>query len=88
MRYRPSRPYDDPGPKFYYRLLRYQASIVVKDHNVYEWSDRRLQRYHELFIKPKYTVKELPGYETEIAANPFKVYEAIPPDIALSFSTG
>jgi len=23
------RPYDDPGPEFYYRLLRYDASIVV-----------------------------------------------------------
>lgn len=73
------RPYDDPGPEFYYRLKRYQASVVVKDHNVYEWSDRKMQRYHELFIKPQYVVSELPGYETEIAANPFKVYEAIPP---------
>jgi len=79
------RPYDDPGPTFYYRLLRYQPSIVVKDHNVYEWSDQRMRRYRELFIKPKYAVKELPGYETEIAANPFKVFEAIPPESRYRF---
>lgn len=73
------RPYDNPGPRFYYRLLRYQPSIVVKDHNVYEWSDQRMQRYRELFIEPQYEVKKLPGYKPDIASNPFKVYAAIPP---------
>ena len=73
------RPYDDPGAVFYYRLKRYQPSIVDKMHNVYEWSEQRLQRYRKLFIEPKYVVKQLPGYEAELAANPFKVYEAIPP---------
>lgn len=73
------RPYDDPGPRFYYRLLRYQPSIVVKDHNVYEWSDQRMQRYRQLFIEPEYEVKTLPGYELDIASNPFKVYTSIPP---------
>lgn len=73
------RPYDDPGSQFYYRLLRYDASIVVKDHVVYEWSDQRMQRYRELFIKPDYVVSELPGFEREIASNPFRVFEPIPP---------
>jgi len=73
------RPYDDPGPRFYYRLLRYQPSVVVKDHNVYEWSDQRMRRYRELFIEPDYEVNNLPGYKPDIASNPFKVYAAIPP---------
>ncbi len=73
------RPYDDPGPRFYYRLLKYQPSIVVKDHNVYEWSDQRMQRYRQLFIEPEYEVNVLPGYEVDVASNPFKVYAAIPP---------
>ncbi len=73
------RPYDDPGAEFFYRLLRFQPSIVVKDHVVYEWSTTRMQRYKELFIKPNFQVNELPGYTREVASNPFKVYEAIPP---------
>ena len=73
------RPYDDPGPEFYYRLLRYDASIVAKDHVVYEWSDRRMQRYRELFIEPDYAVHALPGYESLVASNPFRVFSAIPP---------
>ena len=73
------RPYDDPGPTFYYRLQRYQASVVVKDHIVYEWSDQRMQRYRELFIEPDYDVGTLPGYEAAVASNPFKIFEAIPP---------
>ncbi len=73
------RPYDDPGGSFYYRLLPYDASRVLKAHSVYEWSASRMKRYQELFIEPDYTVNTLPGYAAELSANPFKVYEAIPP---------
>jgi len=73
------RPYDDPGAPFYYRLQRYQPSIVDKDHTPYEWSDARMKRYRELFIEPDYVVATLPGYDSETGANPFKVFEAIPP---------
>jgi hypothetical protein len=73
------RPYDDPGGEFYYRLLPYEASRVLKTHSVYEWSPARMQRYRELFLQPAYTVDELPGYASQLAANPFKVFEAIPP---------
>lgn len=73
------RPYDDPGPApFYYRLLRYQPSIVVKSHIVYEFSDRRLARYRELFLDPDYDVRELPSYSPDIASNPFKVFIDLP----------
>ncbi len=73
------RPYDDPGSApFYYRLLKYQPSIVVKNHIVYEFSDERMQRYRTLFLKPDYDVPELPGYQPGLASNPFKVFIDLP----------
>ncbi len=73
------RPYDDPGSGgFYYRLLHYTPSIVVKNHIVYEFSKQRLQRYRMLFLKPDYEVPVLPSYQPELASNPFKVFAAIP----------
>ncbi|NOY73420.1 MAG: fatty acid cis/trans isomerase [Gammaproteobacteria bacterium] len=80
------RPYDDPGTApFYYRLLRYQPSIVAKSHIVYEFSDERMQRYRELFLLPDYAVTQLPSYETEMASNPFKVFAAIPAESRYRF---
>jgi ribosomal protein L16/L10AE len=74
------RPYNDPGPgPFYYRIQRYPSSIVAKTHVVYALSDARLARYRELFLEPDYVVAALPGYAPELAANPFKVFEPIPP---------
>jgi hypothetical protein len=52
---------------------------VAKDHNVYAWSPARYERYRELFIEPDYSVESLPGYDQASTANPFKVFEAIPP---------
>lgn len=73
------RPYDDPGSApFYYRLLKYIPTIVVKNHIVYEFSDQRMQRYRELFLDPDYEVKSLPSYQTETASNPFKTFIDLP----------
>ncbi|VAW78562.1 Fatty acid cis/trans isomerase, partial [hydrothermal vent metagenome] len=73
------RPYDDPGGAlFYYRLQRYNPSIVIKNHIVYEFSDQRMKRYRELFLDPDYEVSELPSYQPELSSNPFKVFAAIP----------
>ena len=80
------RPYDDPGAApFYYRLLRYQPSIVAKSHIVYEFSDGRMQRYRELFLMPDYEVTQLPSYEAVIASNPFKVFAALPAESRYRF---
>ncbi|GKS59381.1 9-hexadecenoic acid cis-trans isomerase [Nitrospira sp.] len=74
------RPYDEPGvDRFYYRLQRYDRAIVDKTHMPYALNDRRLSRLEELFLKPDYAVAELPPYEPELAANPFKTFAAIPP---------
>ncbi|MFQ5645065.1 MAG: fatty acid cis/trans isomerase, partial [Thiogranum sp.] len=57
------RPYDDPGATFYYRLLPYHASVVAKNHVVYELSPQRMARYRQLFLEPGYAVDSLPSYE-------------------------
>jgi hypothetical protein len=69
------RPYDDPTlikPKvkeWYYRLLPYKASIVDKNHIVYELSEDRMTRYKELFIQPSYVVENLPIYYPGVSSN-------------------
>jgi len=81
-----ARPYDDPGTApFYYRLRRYDASIVAKDHVVYELSPQRMTRYRELFLQRDYVVDALPGYDAKTAANPFKAFAAIPPESRYRF---
>ena len=73
------RPYNDPGvEKFYYRLKYYNRVIVDKTHLPYALNNNRMERYRSLFLHPEYTVSELPSYETVLAANPFKTFEAIP----------
>jgi hypothetical protein len=72
------RPYGDPDAPVYYRIVRHQGSIVAKTHMVYELSDKRMQRYKELFIEPQYEVASLPSYEAAVASNPIKTFAAIP----------
>jgi len=72
------RPYNDPLGYTYYRLVRHQGSIVAKTHVVYELSDKRMQRYQELFFDTEYEVTSLPSYEAAIASNPIKTFSAIP----------
>ena len=79
------QPFGDPGPAFYYRLRLEDASIVDKDHIVYEWSDDRLTRYRQLFLEPDYEVDALPGYDPKQASNPFVTFAAIPPDSRYRF---
>ena len=80
------RPYDDPGTApFYYRLRHYSASIVAKDHVVYELSPQKMLRYRELFFTTDYTVDHLPSYNTAAESNPFKIYKAIPPELRYRF---
>jgi hypothetical protein len=74
------RPYDDPGVgSFYYRLQRYDRTIVDKTHLPYALNNQRLSRLKQLFLEPDYAVQDLPGYEPQLAANPFKTFAAIPP---------
>ncbi|MFK5985987.1 MAG: fatty acid cis/trans isomerase [Pseudomonadota bacterium] len=79
-----TRPYDSPfninrPTAFYYRLKQDVSQTVVKNHNIYSFSQQKLQRFKELFIKPSYEVKQLPSYKPEIASNPLLVFKDIPP---------
>ena len=80
------RPFDDPGvASFYYRLLRYQPTIVAKNHIVYTFSNERMQRYRELFLMADYEVNELPSYQPGVTSNPFKTFAALPAESRYRF---
>ena len=66
------RPYDDPEGKFYYRLRPYMASIVDKSHIVYEFSDARMRRYKELFLRSNYEVTKSQPYNPGESSDKFK----------------
>jgi len=72
------RPYSDTTTSVYYRLVRHQGSIVAKTHMVYGLSNKRMQRYKELFFDADYEVTSLPSYEPAVASNPIKTFAAIP----------
>lgn len=73
------RPYDDPEVKrVYYRLQSVNESIVAKAHLPYAFNQQRLEWMKNLFINPDYQVKELPGYEAKVAANPLATFQDIP----------
>ncbi len=73
------RPYGAPGvDKFYYRLTRYNRTIVDKTHLPYALGNKRMERFRQLFLNPSYTVNELPSYDVKLSANPFKTFAAIP----------
>jgi hypothetical protein len=73
------RPYDAPGVStFYYRLQRMDVTPLDKIHMPYRFDSERLAWYKALFIDTEYTVSALPGYTPEVAANPFRSFQAIP----------
>lgn len=73
-----TRPNDDPGVTFYYRLRRKAGTVVHKTHTVYALNEARLQRLRQLFLDTDWDVTRLPDYSHDNAANPFKTFAAIP----------
>ncbi len=73
------RPYDDPGvDRVYYRLLPVQSSRLAKTHMPYALNPARQQRWRTLFLSAEYSVEQLPGYDAQIASNPFISFQALP----------
>lgn len=74
------RPFDDPGvKKFYYRIERIHSTIVHKTHLVVEFDDKKLERFKELFIEPKWDEEpHYANYDLIKSANPFLTYSQIP----------
>jgi Fatty acid cis/trans isomerase (CTI) len=74
------RPYDDPKvEKFYYRFKKIHSTIVYKTHMVYDLSAKKLGRYKELFIEPKWNeTPYIVGHNIDYNAEPFRVFAQIP----------
>ena len=74
------RPFDNPNVDvFFYRLRKIHSTIVHKTHMVFELSDNKLNRFKELFIKPKWYEKpHVMDYDVKVSANPFLNYAQIP----------
>jgi hypothetical protein len=73
------RPYDDPRTdRVYYRLRPVRTTIVAKTHLPYAFGPARMARYRELFLDAPFEVTELPGYDPEVASNPFAAFREIP----------
>jgi hypothetical protein len=73
------RPYNDPGvSRVYYRIVEELGVVVAKTHMPFALHAARMQRWKEWFIEADYTVAELPSYETQVASNPFRTFDAMP----------
>ena len=75
------RPYDAPGvDRFYYRFRKIHSTIVHKTHMVFTLDDAKMDRFKELFIEPEWLQKpHLMAYDKIESANPFILFEQIPP---------
>lgn len=73
------RPFDAPGvDRVYYRLRPLEATQVAKTYMPLELNPARLKRIRDWFFDAAYSVDKLPGYEPEVAANPFVTFRALP----------
>lgn len=74
------RPYDDPGPDFYYRFKKIREAIVHKTHILYPLSDEKLRRFKQLFFASRWELQmaELPPYNAYYGTNPFRTFAKIP----------
>jgi hypothetical protein len=80
------RPFDDPGtPTVYYRFVQRLERPLEKTMMPYALTEERLRRDEALFFGPKYDVTQLPGYARDVAANPFRAFEAIPAESRYRF---
>ena len=73
------RPFDDPGPKFYYRFKKIGDAIVSKTHTVFILSDLERTAFERDFLKSEWPmpITKMPAYG-DTAANAFEVFQAIP----------
>jgi hypothetical protein len=79
------RPYDDPGPSYFYCLQKVTGVITDKIHIVYEVGDERLKRWRELFMTGKWEPREFPKWGLQAGANPFVTFQDIPAQARYQF---
>lgn len=80
------RPNSDPGEEpFYYRLIPIRETILDKTHIVYSLNPKLMKRWFDLFFSEGWPAKELPGYSTDNANNPFLTFSEIPAEARYRF---
>ncbi|NVK72115.1 MAG: fatty acid cis/trans isomerase [Oceanospirillaceae bacterium] len=73
------RPYDPPGvDRVYYRLWTDPEVKVQKNHIPMQLSEERYKRWQSYLYDDSYQVTKDPGYDPEVATNPFKTFREIP----------
>ncbi len=80
-------PYDAPGvKKFYYRFRKIISTIVHKTHIVFTLDETKFKRIEKIFIEPKWDqAPHVMSYDPVVSANPFAVFEQIPPKSRYEF---
>ncbi|MGO3344822.1 MAG: fatty acid cis/trans isomerase [Marinomonas sp.] len=80
------RPYDDPGvKKVYYRLWHDPEVVVQKNNIVYQLDETVYKRWHSYFYSKDYKITRDPGYDPEVATNPFRAFQEIPSEARYRF---
>jgi hypothetical protein len=80
------RPYDPPGvDHVYYRLWQDPEVIVQKNHIPFQLDEAVYKRWNSYFYATDYKVTKDPGYDREVATNPFKTFQEIPADARYRF---
>ncbi|MCF2948007.1 fatty acid cis/trans isomerase [Paraglaciecola aquimarina] len=73
------RPFDEPGvQRVYYRLQAVHSTIVAKAHQPYAIHQELTDKWQKWFVDAEYTVKKLPSYKPEVAANPLTAFTQLP----------
>lgn len=73
------RPYEDPNvTRVYYRLWLDPESRVQKTFIPMQLDEARYNRWVSWFYDEDYDVTVLPGYDIDVASNPFKSFAQIP----------
>lgn len=80
------RPFDDPGPEFYYRFKKIDGAIVHKVHTVFAMTEKVRLDYERDFMKSEWLepVDRMPAYGNP-GANAFKTFRAIPRQVRYRF---
>ncbi|MBJ7538876.1 fatty acid cis/trans isomerase [Marinomonas transparens] len=80
------RPYDPPGvDHVYYRLWADPEVKVQKNHIPLRLDEARYARWQSYFYAEEYRVTRDPGYDREVATNPFKAFREIPANARYHF---
>ncbi|OCL95310.1 fatty acid cis/trans isomerase [Aliarcobacter thereius] len=79
-------PYDKIDEKFYYRIQKFEQTIVHKTHMPFKIDDKKLKLYNELFINRIWDEKPyMPSYDKTKAPNALEIFKQIPADSRYKF---